>query len=258
MFPANGQNLKLGRGSLLFAPHDGSIAEAGFIKVGNVPSLEFSWDIETREKYSATQSSSPLLASSTSRQDLSLVAQCDEHHKENLKKFFFGTETAANQALSTTGSTPITDVVTGRAYDIGSVSLTNVVVTKGTTTLVAGTDYTLYALQGLIEFKDSANLSDGDDVVVAFDRPAVTIDRIAIGRVSEQLCKVVYIADDANTSGVGSQDRYVLHKCSITPDGAYQLISDDYTSFNLRFRVQADPNFPTNPLGYFERRRVAA
>lgn len=258
MFPANGQNLKLGRGSLLFAPHDGTDAEDGYIKIGNVPSLEFSWDIETREKYSATQSSSPLLASSTSRQDLSLVAQCDEHHKENLKRFFFGSETSQNQTLSTTGSTPITDVVTGRAYDIGAVSVTNVVVTRGTTTLVAGTDYEVYALQGMIEFKDSANVSDGDDVTVAFDRPAVTIDRIAIGRVSEQLCKVLYIADDANTSGVAAGDRYVLHKCSITPDGAYQLISDDYTSFNLRFRVNADPAHPTNPLGYFERRRIAA
>jgi hypothetical protein len=257
MFPANGQNLKLGRGSLLFAPHDGTVAEAGYIFVGNVPSLEFSWDIETREKYSATQRSSPLLASSTSRQDLTLVAQCDEHTKENLKRFFFATETTANQTLSTTGSTPVNDLVTGRSYDIGGISVTNVVVKKGSTVLVAGTDYDLYATQGMLMFKDSAAISDGDDVVIEYDRPLVNIDRLAIGRVSEQLCKILYIADDANTSGASAQDRYVLHKCSITPDGAYQLISDDYTSFNLRFKVLNDPANPNNPLGYFERRRVA-
>lgn len=257
MFPANGQNLKLGRGSLLFAPHDGSEAEEGFIFMGNIPSLEFTWEIETREKFSATQSSSPLLASSTSRQDLSLTAQCDEHSKENLKKFFFGTESQVNQTLSTTGTININDLLVGRSYDIGSIRLTNVVVTKGTTTLVAGTDYDIFPTQGMIVLKDSVNVSDGDDVVVTFDRPAAVIDRVSLGRVSEQLVKVMYIADDSNTSGISANDRYVLWKTQMIPDGAYQLISDDYTSFNLRFRVLNDPAHPTNPLGYFDRARAA-
>jgi hypothetical protein len=257
MFPANGQNLKLGRGSLLFAPHDGSDAEDSFIFIGNVPSLEMTWEIETREKYSATQGSSPLLAQATIRQDLSIVAQCDEHTKENLKRFFFATESTANQSLSTTGSLVVTDVITGRAYDLGSRSVTNVVVTKGSTVLVNGTDFTLYADNGLLMFTDSANVTDGDDINVAFDRPLVNIDRIALGRVSEQLARVMYIADDSNTSGIAARDRFVFWKTQIVPDGAYQLISDDYTSFNLRFRVLNDPAHPTNPLGYFDRVRAA-
>jgi hypothetical protein len=257
MFPANGQNLKLGRGSLLFAPHDGTDSEDGYIFVGNVPSLELSWEIETREKYSATQASSPLLAQATIRQDLSLVAQCDEHTKENLRRFFFATEGTADQALSTTGSKVITDVVVGRVYDLGARQVTNVVGTKGSTALVSGTDYTLDATPGTVIFLDSANVSDGDDINVAFDQPLVTIDRLALGRVSEQLAKVMYIADDSNTSGVASGDRFVFWKTQVVPDGAYQLISDDYTSFNLRFRVLNDPAHPTNPLGYFDRVRAA-
>src|SRR5262245_9090900 len=104
MFPAVGQNLKLGRGSLLLAPHDGTTAEEGLILMGNIPSLELSWEVETREKYSSTQASSPLLDQAVIRQTLTVTAQCDEHTKENLKRFFFATEATANQALSTTGT----------------------------------------------------------------------------------------------------------------------------------------------------------
>jgi hypothetical protein len=257
MFPAVGQNLKLGRGSLLLAPYTGGVADAGYIFMGNIPSLEFSWELETREKKSATQSASPLIASATIRQDLSLVAQCDEHIKENMKKFFFGTEATADQTLSTTGSYPITDVLVGRVYDVGSRQITNVVAKKGSTVLVNGTDYTLYGTSGQIIFLDTATVSDGDDLTVEFDRPVVTVDRISLGRVSEQLAKIMFIADDANSSGIAAQDRFMIPKVQVTPDGAYQLISDDYTSFSLRFRALSDSTVPASPLGWFERVRAA-
>lgn len=255
MFPAVGQNLKLGRGSLLLAPHNGTVAEDGFIFLGNIPSLEFSWELETREKFSSTQRTSPLLAQATVRQDLSLTAQCDEHTKENLKRFFFASEATANQTLSTTNSVAISDIVFDRTYDLGKRSITNVVVTRGSTVLVNGTDYTLYSAPGFIIFTDSATLVAGDDVTVAFDNPALSIDHMRLGQISEQLCKLLYIADDANSTGVSAGDRYVFWKAQITPDGSYQLISDDYTSFNLKFRVLTDSAHPSDPMGRFERVR---
>jgi hypothetical protein len=253
MFPAVGQNLKLGRGSLLLAPHDGTSAEEGLILMGNIPSLELSWEVETREKYSSTQASSPLLDQAVIRQTLTVTAQCDEHTKENLKRFFFGTEAAADQALSTTGAKAITDLVVERAYDLGKRQVTNVVGTKGSTALVSGTDYTLYASQGMVVFHDTATISDGDDVNFAFDCAAVNIDHIRLGRVSQQFAKLVYIADDANQAGAASDDRWVFWKTQVTPDGAYQLVSDDYTSFNLAFKVLSDNSQTNDPLGRIER-----
>lgn len=253
MFPAVGQNLKLGRGSLLLAPHDGTTAEEGLILMGNIPSLELTWEVETREKYSSTQASSPLLDQAVIRQTLTVTAQCDEHTKENLKRFFFGTEAAADQTLSTTGTKTVTDLVTERAYDLGKRSVSNVAITKGSTPLVANTDYTLYASQGMVVFHDTALISDGDDVTANFDCAAVSIDHIRIGRVAQQFAKLVYIADDANQAGSASDDRYVFHKTQVTPDGAYQLVSDDYTSFNLAFKVLADNTQTNDPLGRIER-----
>lgn len=253
MFPAIGQNLKLGRGSLLLAPHDGTSAEEGLILMGNISSLELSWEVETREKYSSTQASSPLLDQSVIRQDLSLVAQCDEHTKENLKRFFFATEAAANQTLATNQTVNFLDIVVERAYDLGKRSVSNAVFTNGSTTLVSGTDYTLYAAQGYVVFHDTANVTDGDDISVTFDCAAVNLDHIRIGRVSTQYAKLVYVADDANTAGIGAGDRFIFWKTQVTPEGAYQLISDDYTSFNLRFRVLSEPSQTNDPLGRFER-----
>lgn len=255
MFPAVGQDLKLGRGSLLLAPHDGTTAEEGLILMGNIPSLELAWEVETREKYSSTQASSPLLDQAVIRQTLTVTAQCDEHTKENLKRFFFGTEATANQSLSTTGTKTFTDIVTERAYDLGKRSVSNVAITKGSTALVSGTDYTLYAAQGFVVFHDTATLSDGDDPVANFDCAAVTLDHIRIGRIAQQFAKLVYVADDANQAGIGSDDRFVFWKTQITPDGAYQLVSDDYTSFNLAFKVLTDNAQANDPLGRIERLR---
>jgi hypothetical protein len=253
MFPAVGQNLKLGRGSLLLAPHDGVNAEAGYIFMGNIPSLEGTWEIETREKFSSTQAASPKIASAVIRQNLTLTAQCDEHTKENLKRFFFATEATATQALSTTNSVAITDVITGRIYDLGKRNITNVVAKKGTTILASGVDYNVYTAAGSISFIDATLLSDGDDLVVEFDNPLLVINQLRFGRVAEQFAKLLYIADDANTSGVSAGDRMVFWKTQVTPDGAYQLISDDYTSFNLKFAVLSDSTHPSDPLGHHER-----
>lgn len=254
MFPAVGQNLKLGRGSLLVYPHNGIVAAAGGVPIGNAESLTFSWEIEEREKYSSTQSSSPLLAQAKIRTKLSLLCQCDEHTEQNLMKYFFATKAAANQAATSTGTASFTAVVLGAVYDLGHRNVSDVVLTVGTDTLVLGVDYELYAAAGLVRFLEtSVELDGGETVNAAFDGAAVTLSHYRIGQNPEQFAKLVYVADDANTSGISAGDRFVFHKTQIMPEGDYQAIGDDYVPFNLRFSVLPDPAFFADPLGRFER-----
>lgn len=255
MIPAVGENLKLGRGALLLAPWTGGVPDTAYQKVGNITSLELSWEIEELKKKSSTQASSPVIAQAVLSQELSLVASCDEHTKENLQRFFFGTVAAANQAADSSEVKNFTDVVTGKVYDIGFRNITLISILKGSVALVANTDYVIYTTQGYIEFKDSATISDGDDVALTFSRPVVSVDHIRIGRVSEQIASLRFLADDSNQSGAGAQDVHVFHKVQVTPDGAYQLISDEYGPFSLRFLVLDDSaNNPNDPLGRIERR----
>lgn len=257
MFPAVGQNLKLGRGSLLIYPHSGTVAAAGAVPVGNAESIAFSWEIEEREKYSATQSSSPLLAQAKIRTKLSLLVQCDEHTEENMMRFFMATKAAANQGPTTGGVANFTSIEKGKIYDLGHRNVSSVVLMVGTNPLVLGEDYQLYAAAGFVQFLEtSLTLNGGENVSASFVGAQVNLDHFRIGQNPEQFAKLVYVADDANTSGIAAGDRFVFHKTQVMPEGDYQAVSDDYVPFNLRFSVLPDPAFFADPLGRFE--RVAA
>lgn len=257
MFPAVGQNLKLGRGSLLVYPHNGTVAAAGGVPVGNAESITFSWEIEEREKYSSTQSSSPLLAQAKIRTKLSLLVQCDEHTEQNMMRFFMATKAAANQDPTTSGQASFTSIVKGAVYDLGHRNVSGVTLMVGTNPLVLGEDYLLYAGPGLVHLLEtSLTLNGGETVNATFVGAAVNLDHYRIGQNPEQFARLVYVADDANTSGVAAGDRFVFHKTQVMPEGDYQAVSDDYVPFNLRFSVLPDPAFFADPLGRFE--RVAA
>lgn len=83
------------------------------------------------------------------------------------------------QAITTapTGTASLTGVVKGRCYFIGAVGLNTVVVKKGLTTLVEGTDYTVDPGAGVLTLlPGSVTLSDGDDLSVTFGNAAVTFE----------------------------------------------------------------------------------
>lgn len=255
-FSANGENLKLGRGALFLAPWAAGVAPSGDALgtfVGNITSLELSSENESREKYSSTEQSSPLLDSRVIRQAYEAVASFDEHTLLNLKLFMSGDSTTVAQSLSTTGSKTLTDVVVGDTYYLGARNVTSVVMVEGTATKVLGTDYLLDATQGLVTIL-GGSITSGDDVTVTFDQPAVTIQKIRGGTTVSPTYKLTFQADDANADGVAAADRLTVWKVSVASDGAYPLISDDYAAFGLRFKLLSDSaNHPTEPFFILER-----
>lgn len=256
-FSANGDNLKLGRGALFLAPWTSGTAPnaANFgTFIGNVTSLELTSTNETREKYSASEQSSPLLDRRVIRQAYELVAACDEHTLANLKLFMSGDTTTVSQSASTIGSKTLTDVQVGQTYYIGARNLTNVVVKEGTVTRTLNTDYTLDAELGLITIKAGGALINDDDIVVEYDCPAATISKVRGGTVVSPNYKVVFQADDANSDGEAAKDRLTVWKASVAADGGYGFIGDDYSSFSLRFSVLSDAaNHSTEPFFILER-----
>lgn len=256
-FSANGENLKLGRGALFLAPWSGSTPPAASALgtfVGNITSLEQTSENESREKYSSTEQSSPLLDSRVIRQKYAFAASFDEHTMLNLKLFMSGDQTSVAQSLSTTGTITLTDVTVGDTYYIGARNVTNVVVLEGSVAKVLNTDYLLDATLGLITVLGTGTVIDGDDLVVNFDQPAATIQKIRGGTTVSPTYKLTFQADDANAEGNSAQDRLTVWKVSVNADGAYPLISDDYASFGLRFDVLSDSaNHPTEPFFILER-----
>lgn len=256
-FHANGENLKLGRGALFLAPWAGSTPPAGSLIgefLGNCTACALASENESREKYSSTEQSSPLLDSRVIRQKYTVTVALDEHTMHNLKLFMSGDVTSVAQALSTVGSIALTDVTTGHTYYLGARNVTNVVVLEGTTPKVLNTDYSLDAEQGLVTILAGGTVITGDDLTVTFDQPAATIQKIRGGTVVSPNYKLTYQADDANSGGDGARDRLTVWKASVNADGELGLISDDYGGFGLRLEILSDAaNHATEPFFIHER-----
>ena len=252
-FHADGGNLKLGRGALFVALWSAGVApnaEAIGTFIGNVTSLEMTSENETREKYSSTEQSSPLLDRRVVRQSYELLAACDEHTMGNLALFMSGQQASVAQSSGTGSTATLNDVVLGDSYYVGARNVTAVVITGKT----EGTDYLLDAEAGIITILATGTITAASDVTVTFNKPAATISKIQGGLVASPSAKITFIADDSNADGEGSRDKLTVWKATVSPDGGYQFISDAYGNFSLRFSVVSDStNHPTEPFFTHER-----
>lgn len=255
-FPARGENVKLGKGSLLLALKDAAGAENGFDFMGNANSIALSAEATNVEIFSSTQAAAPLLDRARTRIAYTLTVALSEFAMRNLEYYLAGTRNTKAQSSGTDQELELTNIVTGRYYDIGARQITNVSVTKtpGSVPLVLNTDYELNAEFGMVKFLDTASLSDDDDVIVEYDKPVLSIDQVRIAQAGTKYAHLLYLADDANTQGAGAKDRLEVWKVDVSPDGDLEFISDDYGNFNLTMAVLSDATaHPNDPFGTLDR-----
>lgn len=259
MLPANGQNVKLGKGALLLNQLNSSLQTTGFDFVGNATAISISAEVTKAELYSSTQQSSPLLDSRVTRSKYTVTMTLNEYTKSNLARFLLGEANVktqlvgVNQTVSFSGS----EVVPGRYLDVGARRITNVSIMRDTTDpLVETTDYIVYSEFGLVKLVEGGSVLAGDTIAIEYDRPALTIDQVRIGKVASAICHLVFIADDANTDGAGAKDRLELWKVNVAPEGELGFVSDEYGSFQLTAEVLSDAtNHPNDPFGTLDRVR---
>lgn len=261
MYPALSGNFKKGKGGLYMAEWLAGVAPDAAdlgVKIGNCESITFGpTDVQTTEKYSSTQNNAPLLIKQVDRVGYQLAAQCDEHTKDNLLAFFGASQSTIAQVAGASTKN-LANVVVGRSYMIGSFLLSSVVVMEGSTVKVLNTDYALYPERGVIEIL-GGSLINNDDVTVEFTRAVKSYTRLAVGQSINRTVKLSYFADDATTSGITARDILIVPKAAVIMDGEYQLISDDFGTFNLQFDVLDDSvNYPGRGLGWFERGAAVA
>lgn len=259
MLPANGQNVKLGKGSMLLNALNAAGNRTGFDFVGNATAIEISAEVTKSEIYSSTQQSAPLLDSRVTRSKFTVTMTLSEFQLSNLNKFLLGESNVKTQIVGTNATASFSgdDVVPGRYLDVGARRITNVTVTRDTTDpMVVDVDYIVYASQGMVKIVEGGSILAGDSVVVEFDKPALTIDQVRIGKVGTTVCHMVYLADDANNDGVAHEDRLEIWKVAVSPEGALPLVSDDYATFQLTAEVLSDSaNHPNDPFGTLDRIR---
>lgn len=254
--PASGENLKLGKGSLLLATIVAGV-EGAFDFVGNCEALEMSADVTKVQKYSSTQRSAPKIAEHVTRIGYTLTATLSEYTLDNLKKWYLGEASTKVQAIGAGVSITFEDdeVQSGKFLNLNARNVTNVIVTRdGSDVLTEDVDYVVFANAGLIQLRTAGAVVDGDTVEVTFDRPALTINQVRLAKQASSICHLIYQSDDANTDGVGSQDRLEIWRVSVAPEGTLNYIGDDYGTFQITLGVLDDSaNHPTDPFGIHER-----
>jgi len=168
--------------------------------------------------------------------------------------FFFSGDTdntTVNPAVAGFGPVTLTDsLVQGRWYDIVNASgvravdiaSANVTVTDGTTPGVEGTDYKLDLKLGRVfVFTGSAVLADAEDLVVtlAADAGAAPVLQqvLALTKSSEQLVLKFVAENPANNDEVFEIQ---FHSATLSPEGDFALVGDDWTSMQLTGVAQSE------------------
>jgi hypothetical protein len=253
-FPARGENVKLGKGSLLLDLNDDDGVPQHLEFVGNATGVSLNWDITQVELYSSTERTAGLVDRARTRAGLTMSAVLNEFTLTNLRLHLLGEEATSNQSSGTSATANLNNVKLDHYYEIGSRQVTNVVVNDGSNNLTVDVDYELNSEFGVIHPLTGGAIDEGDDLLVTFDKPALAFTSVRLGKKSQQIARVVYLADDANSAGAASKDRLELWKVDVAPDGELQLISDEYGSFTLTMAVLTDgANHPSEPYGTMTR-----
>lgn len=259
--PANGQNVKLGKGSLLLDTLTNVGGLTGYDFMGNATALSLSADVSKAQLFSSTQRSAPLIAEDITRIAYNLTVTLSEFTLNNLKKFLLGSLNAKTQNIGSgvTVSKTGAEVVPGKYVDLGYRQISDLAVVRdGSDALVADVDYVLYSEFGIVKLNEGAAVQAGDDVDFTFDTPALIIDQVQIAKESSPRCRLLYLADDANQDGASARDRLEIWRVSVAPEGELQVIGDDYGNFQLAMGVLSDAaNHPNDPFGTLDRVRVA-
>jgi len=257
-FPARGEYVKLGKGSLLIDVYGADGLPSGkYDFVGNANQIDLTSDITTAELFSSTEKSGALIDRRVLRSSYTLTATLNEQTLNNLALFLLGTKLTDNQAAAPGLTVNIANVKRGGYYKLGKRSVSNVVVAVGSVILQADVDYKVNTAFGVVQILDNAlavTIVDDDNLTIDFDAAQVNVQNIAIARESGKTCSLLFLADDSNNDAKGAHDKLEIWRASIAPDGALGLIGEDYAAFNLSFSILSDAeNHPADPFGTLDR-----
>lgn len=235
-------NYTLGRGEMHFGQfRPGTQIPQGERYLGNTPELGFSAEQESLDHYNSDRGVRIKDESVLLQLDYSGTFVTDNISSENLAMFFLGEALKQSTTAITAQEDEFTEVELGCTYQLGTSasepsgvrSVDNVVLTVGSDTLVAGTDYVIDLDLGRVTLLDTAaGVVDGDTVQVTYDVNASTRSRV-ISRSMTIEGAMRFIAHNP----AGENLDYFMPWVKITPNGDFQLKGDDWQQLSFTLEV---------------------
>lgn len=241
------KNYTLGRGELHFAQFKpGTQNPKGERYFGNTPEFNLNAEIDTLDHYSADRGIKERDDQITLQVNYSGSLTTDNISAENVALFFFGEVSTVSQASETATIENFTDVEKGLTYQLGmdaaspsGVRKVSSVVVKngaGTTTYVAGTDYTVDLDLGRVEVLTTGTIST--TMQVTYNVAATTFERVISGNEAIEGA-LRFIAYNA----AGEQHDFYMPRVKLQPNGDYALKGDDWQQIPLMVEVLKKPGY---------------
>ena len=264
---ANPDDYNLGRGKVFLASLDANNHPIEYRDLGNAAEFNVSIETEKLEHQSSREGLKTIDKEVVVSQKVSLSISLDEINFENMALFFSGESGSRSNAAAAAGVTgtgnlvittqgrwvdlyvgatgkPTTDPQGSRIYDIGVVTITE----AGATVLVEGVDYTVDSIMGRIFAINGGDLIAGtyDLDLAANVSAAATVETVKALTSSQVEGALKFIGE--NPASGNAQQEYQFHKVSLSAEGDFALIGDDWTTMQLTGAAEknefADPDSP--------------
>lgn len=244
---AQPQNYTLGRGTIHFGQfRPGTTTPMGERYLGNTPEFNLTIDVENLDHYSSDRGIREKDDSVVLQADRSGSLTTDSIQPENVALFFFGKSDNVSVVAATGQTDSYVGSPAGLSVQLGTnaqnpagarnVSNVTMVTTPPTPALVEGTDYVVDVVRGRVMFEETDNVKALTKVDFTFDVDASTRKRIISG--SQPIEGALrYLADNPK----GENFDYFMPWVKITPNGDYQLKSDEWQSIPFMIEILKKP-----------------
>jgi hypothetical protein len=253
-----GNNLLLGAGRVYTSQWANNANPGEWIFMGDVEKFSCTLTANTLEKEGSTSSVRSIIASDTISLKAELAFTANEWTPDNIRKALLGTKSTWSQTSGTATDTALGNAKLGAGLKTGKRNIVVTAVKKGATTLVAATswggsgDYYVDTVAGIIFIFDTpttAGLADGDALTWTGTYPTITAKTMISAMTGPITLGVMFVSD--NTRGPNRE--VTVHKVTLTPEGAMDLISKEYGQLNFKATVQADDSQPAGQQYWVDR-----
>jgi hypothetical protein len=223
---------------------------------GNVAELKLSLKTEVLEHFESQTGQRTLDHRMVKQKSATVMLTIEEFTKENLALALYGS--FVQNAGGTVQAELIATPIVGDRFLLAHPKVTAVVIKDSSTTpktLVLGTDYTLDADFGAIQF---LRLDDGAQTPVAYTAPmkvAYSFGQVTeVGIFTQPLPERFLRLEGVNTAQGNAKVLVELYRVAFDPLKELNLISDEYNKFELEGSLLADNTKPVDAaLGQFGR-----
>lgn len=237
-------NYTLGKGKLYFGRLDSTKTLIGGERyIGNVSAFSVTTSSDKLDHYSSTGGLKAKDASVTLQVNRSGGFTTDNVDIDNLALFFTGQKTSAVVTALTAQTTKIKALKdsyhqagSGSAFPSGARNISNVVITltAAPATIVPNlpANYTVDLKLGRIYIPSTTAMIEGTEYTITFDVAAGTRSTV-ISKSQSIYGQVRFISDNP----VGDNSDHFLPYVELSPDGDYDLISDDWRAIGFTMEV---------------------